>query len=1167
MRLSSIIACLCAAAMLVSALGMPATDAVEEGVPVKALWAQQSDLFDELVAEDSETELAQEPPADLNADNGTPINVAQDSVHEEVYRFVQYEFGFAYSACNNGTTDTAFKVYKTLTQVAQGIDYEVEFTYGDSAKYTMKVLRDPIGNPKELPGEQEVVRDEFKVLSIEPPVCPELASWTATQYPQFEGLSDEQFSKRYFGDKAPKPTDFLQSEDEESTATSDAALPVGFDWRDHMGPSEGMKVIEQGECSSCYATAAASVMSDRFYIGSKGAINVAVSPQSIMDCSNGCDGGTASDAFKAMMTNKAAPNWCDPYTGAKGTCGASKCTNATEYSCVIQGDKMATLGIQGVGKQDAIMYQLFHYGPVYMRMMVYSDFPYYRSGVYKHQLDAKVRGDHAVKLIGWGEEGSVKYWLAQNSWGSKWGEKGFFRIARGEDESGVESRGVFWAIPDVKSVCPGAPACNNGGSFTGDCGCHCAEGYSGDTCDTCTVQCQGEGFTGNVKSDECACECAPGYFDGEVDGVHTPCGLKIGGAKAVETHEIAPPPCVNSESDDTCAKWAGQGFCEGESKYHDYTTLHCQKSCEQCDTTPSAQIPVMVEGHLTYQYGDMVVAVPASEEPWNIHRGWADKSAYSFVCGSESSYEESLFCEDRNPVEVKIPEAGPYDLYFLKFLGKNLLGQSRGWSSQPKKLAVAACAGGDDCIFPKEEAAKPKSMSETQKAEVEQRVADAALSAAKKAKKDLQDERKKFAEQEAEAHNKILKAAKLAHTAEVKKEAAEAKVKAAMRGKETKELNEKTKDVLDKDKAKAKEIDEKRSEEAKKSDIADDKRHEVVESITRHKKVLDKLGEISATLADEQAHIAATAKMAAKEKDYKVAKAQAEETTEQAKGDRKAAMRKSAELAKKAAAAVDLVKKDTIAEKVAEQKELEATQKSKDSDKAHAINQDYKNKKAATTLVHEEWEKKAVVAEKNVTDSKQIAVNAMEEAQCIIKDHRSGCKTDSWKGHCKVEKWKAWMITHCTESCGYSCTDLHDLAMAVILEAEHKLGLKQTKARVEACPRFNKITEEYKKMADKNGMMSTKEEQACNMREEDKACEAMKKYAKLSQDFEKKHEEFKQHMQLLKCYEYHSQWAAGSGVGFGSAGAGGKHLTRMLETDSMKTKSEPLFANTDGPGH
>ena len=51
--------------------------------------------------------------------------------------------------------------------------------------------------------------------------------------------------------------------------------------------------------------------------------------------------------------------------------------------------------------------------------------------------------------------------------------------------------------------------------------------------------------------------------------------------------------------------------------------------------------------------------------------------------------------------------------------------------------------------------------------------------------------------------------------------------------------------------------------------------------------------------------------MAAKEKDYKVAKAQAEETTEQAKGDRKAAMRKSAELAKKAAAAVNRLGADS----------------------------------------------------------------------------------------------------------------------------------------------------------------------------------------------------------------------------------------------------------------
>ena len=55
-------------------------------------------------------------------------------------------------------------------------------------------------------------------------------------------------------------------------------------------------------------------------------------------------------------------------------------------------------------------------------------------------------GGHAVKLVGWGVEGGVNYWIAANSWGSGWGDHGFFKIKEGE--CGFDA--TAWAcIPDV----------------------------------------------------------------------------------------------------------------------------------------------------------------------------------------------------------------------------------------------------------------------------------------------------------------------------------------------------------------------------------------------------------------------------------------------------------------------------------------------------------------------------------------------------------------------------------------------------------------------------------------------------------------------------------------------------------------------------------------------
>jgi len=57
-------------------------------------------------------------------------------------------------------------------------------------------------------------------------------------------------------------------------------------------------------------------------------------------------------------------------------------------------------------------------------------------------MTGKYLGGHAVKVIGYGEENGVKYWMVANSWNENWGENGFFRILRGNNECGIESRGV-----------------------------------------------------------------------------------------------------------------------------------------------------------------------------------------------------------------------------------------------------------------------------------------------------------------------------------------------------------------------------------------------------------------------------------------------------------------------------------------------------------------------------------------------------------------------------------------------------------------------------------------------------------------------------------------------------------------------------------------------------
>lgn len=94
-------------------------------------------------------------------------------------------------------------------------------------------------------------------------------------------------------------------------------------------------------------------------------------------------------------------------------------------------------------------------GPFAVGFEVYPDFMQYKSGVYHHtavrddinqigKWDPFQLTNHAVLIVGYGQDESSgeKYWTVKNSWGRGWGENGYFRIRRGNDECSIESMAV-----------------------------------------------------------------------------------------------------------------------------------------------------------------------------------------------------------------------------------------------------------------------------------------------------------------------------------------------------------------------------------------------------------------------------------------------------------------------------------------------------------------------------------------------------------------------------------------------------------------------------------------------------------------------------------------------------------------------------------------------------
>ncbi|XP_038165547.1 cathepsin B isoform X2 [Arvicola amphibius] len=182
----------------------------------------------------------------------------------------------------------------------------------------------------------------------------------------------------------------------------------------------------------------------------------------------GCNGGYPSGAWNFWIKKGLVSGGlynshvgCLPYTippcehhvnGTRPQCTGEgdtpRCTKSCEagYSPSYKEDKHYGYTSYSVSNSEKeIMAEIYKNGPVEGAFTVFSDFLTYKSGVYKHEA-GDMMGGHAIRILGWGVENGVPYWLVANSWNVDWGDNGLFKILRGEDHCGIESE-IVAGIP------------------------------------------------------------------------------------------------------------------------------------------------------------------------------------------------------------------------------------------------------------------------------------------------------------------------------------------------------------------------------------------------------------------------------------------------------------------------------------------------------------------------------------------------------------------------------------------------------------------------------------------------------------------------------------------------------------------------------------------------
>jgi len=247
-------------------------------------------------------------------------------------------------------------------------------------------------------------------------------------------------------------------------------LPTNFDWRNVNGLSMVTPIGNQllpKFCGSCWAFATTRALSDRIKIHHKGAlVDIVLAPQVLLDCGDSsygfgsCNGGSWEETHEFIAKHGLTDDTCAPYIAVNYAYSSEQdCTETMCRHCDIYGTcepvanatkyYVSEYGVfNGSNVADSMAMEIVSRGPIVCSMYAHtSAFENYQSGIIVDHNEYNYT-THVVSLVGFGvdDKTQMPYWIVRNSFGTQWGENGWFRIERNANTLLIESH-CGWATP------------------------------------------------------------------------------------------------------------------------------------------------------------------------------------------------------------------------------------------------------------------------------------------------------------------------------------------------------------------------------------------------------------------------------------------------------------------------------------------------------------------------------------------------------------------------------------------------------------------------------------------------------------------------------------------------------------------------------------------------